>query len=367
MEKVKSSSSPRDKAVCRYGKGCFKFKCPFHHPEPRTIDLPNVTPIKEGSMLEHITASFGTLDVKRESLPAKSADVTPKKPCSADKSHEKQRRTPQSIKSTSSSSKGTPIYHFREPAIVASSTDFHDSFKAAGAMFIRHDEHGNMEVLLGIEFRSREDKRLHAIGGRRDFQRETHFDVAAREFWEETGELVPQAIINNCLSASTTKAVWIGAGKYVLYLVSECPVELNDISARYAALTTKDEMLSLHWCKWNDVINKNNAALPERISSFLQQILDDVMRLKVMDSFTLTTTTAEAGEGEGLSKADTTITTKVEVAIELNKEDKIIDYDEVTAALEARQEAQANTLLEHLIKEVTTPPPGKKSSQDDSS
>lgn len=133
-------------------------------------------------------------------------------------------------------------------------------FKAAGVLLVK-GQGGVLRVLLGLERRPGEGLVLNLPGGKRD-RGENPLENAAREFWEETGEILKlkevQAKLNEALS------IYISGGKYYLYVL-HCPEGWKDIDMRYERLRYRNhsaEMENLRWYRWESLLNSLTSSSP---------------------------------------------------------------------------------------------------------
>jgi 8-oxo-dGTP pyrophosphatase MutT (NUDIX family) len=111
-------------------------------------------------------------------------------------------------------------------------------FCAAGALLWHAREGSEPRVLLAVEDRPSPSKllttRYNFLGGKRDAWNETARAVAARECWEETGELLSAAARAQMEHAAQPVA-WHGRSKYALF-VHELYAEDADLAERVAAI-----------------------------------------------------------------------------------------------------------------------------------
>jgi len=138
----------------------------------------------------------------------------------------------------------------------ASDTDV-AGFKAAGILMYKIVS-GVVKILVGLEYRA-EGKVLNFLGGKCKIplrsRGETSEDTAVREFCEESGSVVKPSTVRKCLTAPSTRRVWYGPGKYVLYIV-RCPDKHSHVDRDYNVLPEAQrgpdaEMVSLMWLRWD--------------------------------------------------------------------------------------------------------------------
>ena len=121
------------------------------------------------------------------------------------------------------------------------------NFSAAGALLWRGDK-----ALLAVEERDGRGLR-NFLGGKRDTVDETARVVAARECWEETGELLSDEA-RNSLAATGRPVVWNSKSKYALFLH-----ELGDADANIAGsvASVHDPDLRVEWVELSSLIDDN--------------------------------------------------------------------------------------------------------------
>ena len=132
-----------------------------------------------------------------------------------------------------------------------------EDFKGAGAILFKF-KRGKLLVLLGFEYRlSDRQKVLNPLGGQRD-GRETPKVTAGREFWEESGKVIPRKDISNLLNQPDAIEIWFRPGLYFLYL-ARCPDKYADIDERYntgpRSFSFTAEMTSLLWVPWDSLVH----------------------------------------------------------------------------------------------------------------
>jgi len=122
-------------------------------------------------------------------------------------------------------------------------------FRASGIFAYRRDKSGEWAVLMGSD-RSRSPVSLNLLGGRRETaDRDDARVTASREFWEESGCVLPADTRDN-MAKSLSRVMWFPDGKYALYLY-EMDHDL-DICERLSEIPPEKrpddcEMQALYW------------------------------------------------------------------------------------------------------------------------
>ena len=142
-------------------------------------------------------------------------------------------------------------------------------FKAGGLMFVRVNA-GRVEVLLCVERRPLEGTVVMALGGQRDPNETEPHQTAVREFCEETAGLLPRHRVLSAVRHTTTRKLWVGFGKYLLYVASAAGMRdvLDRLPEQYERLHFKpfsSEADHLVWVPWNRVCAAVSSCSPKQI------------------------------------------------------------------------------------------------------
>lgn len=131
-------------------------------------------------------------------------------------------------------------------------------YKSAGILPIRVNRTGNLEVLLPFEFKNGQSV-LNILGGMRENSDKSPMETALREFTEETAHLVKGYEIKKFLeNPETCGGLWLGFGKYVLYIILVPYDMLDSIPKKYREnynyrYHMNAEASKILWIKWNSL------------------------------------------------------------------------------------------------------------------
>ena len=144
-------------------------------------------------------------------------------------------------------------------------------YKAGGVMFVRVNA-GRVEVLLCVERRTLEGTVVMTLGGQRESHETEPCETAVREFCEEVGRLVPRDEVLSAVRHATTRRLWVGFGRYVLYVASAANKSMRDLldslPERYDHLHMKpfsSEADHLVWVSWNHICAAVSSQSPKQI------------------------------------------------------------------------------------------------------
>lgn len=168
-------------------------------------------------------------------------------------------------------------------------------FKAAGILPMRITPNG-VELLLAVEYRGK-NLEINLLGGQYN-KGESPIQTAKREFIEETSECIPIKDLEKMLSNSQT--IWIGLGKYVLWVGDSTNIKSVDrCPENYFKLFKKKfgaEANYISWVNWSTLLNSINSSNKLKInvgnkkklyplSVFLKRLMNEESFVSIISKF----------------------------------------------------------------------------------
>jgi 8-oxo-dGTP pyrophosphatase MutT (NUDIX family) len=148
-------------------------------------------------------------------------------------------------------------------------------YRAAGVLPY-YVKGGKRFIMMGTEIRQG-SRQLTFLAGKRDSTDRDAEHTAARELWEESGQLLDLASVYFHLRTDS-QVFWIGNAKMALFLLNvDMLPRFNNLPSRYAALINKpphSEMISVHWLSAESLL---------KVSSLGRDIILNKQKMTIYD------------------------------------------------------------------------------------